>query len=462
MHTHRTALLAALAGTAAAPQALADTINVPAEAPTIQIAINLSSDGDEIVVAPGTYFESLTLLGKEVTLRSSGGPGATTIDGFGQFDSVIHAVSGETLNTVIDGFTITGGNADGIDDGDPVADERGGGLFVNGSSVTVVNCMFIDNVAANVGGAFYSNGGTASFTDCLFEDNQADLGGGTYINGATATFTDCDFVANDALTSSGGGMRSISSTTSVTRCRFEGNTTLESGGGIDFTGNLTVNACSFVANDALNGGAIFASGTATVRDSLVNGNSATNSGGGVYVNGSGNVTMVNATVVHNFGSGTALWNAGGTASLTNCIFWANVSNALGGSAVTVAYSVVAGGTGTNIDADPLFVDAAGGDTMTGTADDDLRLQAGSPAIDSGNSSAVTGQYPVDLDGNPRALDDPDTADTGLSVLGLAVDMGAYELQPTPSEPPCPGDINGDNAVNVSDLLVMLGAWGGCP
>jgi predicted outer membrane repeat protein len=225
---------------------------------------------------------------------------------------------------------------------------------------------------------------------------------------------------------------------------------------------MTVSACTFVGNDAFNGGGLFASGPATIRDSLFNGNSADNLGGGVYVNTSGDVSMVNVTVAHNTASTAGLWNAG-TATVVNCVLWANAGSALGGGP-TVTYSLVEGGfAGTgNVDADPQFVDPAGADTMIGTDDDDLRLSAGSPAIDAGDASAVTGQYPVDLDGNPRALDDPDTADTGLAVLGISVDMGAYEFQPGPPPPSCPGDIDGDNMVGVTDFLQLLAHFGACP
>ena len=69
---------------------------------------------DEIIVAPGTYFETINFLGKAIWLHGSDGAEVTTIDGTGFFH-VVRCVSGEGPNTILDGFTITGGNADGED-----------------------------------------------------------------------------------------------------------------------------------------------------------------------------------------------------------------------------------------------------------------------------------------------------------------------------------------------------------
>ena len=54
---------------------------------SIQTAIDNAVDTDEIVVAPGTYFETINFLGKAITLSSSGGAAVTTIDGTGFFTS---------------------------------------------------------------------------------------------------------------------------------------------------------------------------------------------------------------------------------------------------------------------------------------------------------------------------------------------------------------------------------------
>jgi hypothetical protein len=110
--------------------ALADTWTVDddgkADFDNIQAAVNASSDGDEIVVMPGTYTstadEVVDMLGKSVWLHSSGGQEVTIIDG----KSVrrgIYCGNGETSNTIIEGFTITNGSAD-----------FGGGMYNSSSS----------------------------------------------------------------------------------------------------------------------------------------------------------------------------------------------------------------------------------------------------------------------------------------------------------------------------------------
>jgi len=114
--------------------------------------------------------------------------------------------------------------------------------------------------------------------------------------------------------------------------------------------------------------------------------------------------------------------------------------------VQVSYSLVQGGLagGTNItNADPQFNDANGADDVIGTADDDLRPQATSPAIDAGNNAAVPQDaadldddddtdevLPMDMDFNVRFADIPTVANTGNGTAPI-IDMGAYEAYPNP-------------------------------
>jgi hypothetical protein len=80
------------------------TINVPADVPTIQQAINAARSGDIINVAAGIYSETLTI-NKAVTVQGAGS-GSTTINGVSSTD-VISIDGGKVV--VISGITLQGG-----------------------------------------------------------------------------------------------------------------------------------------------------------------------------------------------------------------------------------------------------------------------------------------------------------------------------------------------------------------
>src|SRR5438093_5325639 len=103
--------------------ARAATINVPAGQPTIQAAINAASNGDTVLVAPGTYRENINFMGKAVTVTSSGGPAVTTIDGSAA-GSVVTFDTNEARSSLLSGFTITNGL------GGSSSSYSGGGIYV--------------------------------------------------------------------------------------------------------------------------------------------------------------------------------------------------------------------------------------------------------------------------------------------------------------------------------------------
>jgi hypothetical protein len=84
------------------------TIHVPADRPTIQAAIDAAQNGDTVLVAPGTYYESLQVQNKSITVRSDKGAAQTILDG-GKKDVVANIYASIGFNITLDGFTIQNG-----------------------------------------------------------------------------------------------------------------------------------------------------------------------------------------------------------------------------------------------------------------------------------------------------------------------------------------------------------------
>lgn len=129
-------------------------------------------------------------------------------------------------SAILDGFTITGGNADGID-----ASASGGGMYNDTSSPTVTNCTFSGNSAASYGGGMYNDAASPVVTNCTFDNNSATTDGGGMLNADSAApqVINTTFTANTAG-SHGGGMLNAFCTPTVTNCTFTGNTSGSSGG----------------------------------------------------------------------------------------------------------------------------------------------------------------------------------------------------------------------------------------
>jgi len=285
MSTNKLATLAVTIGTAfvgAVRAGAAATLHVPGDFATIQACIDAAvSDVDECVVAPGTYHETINFLGKAITVRSSGGRDVTTIDATGLNGSVVTCASGEGPDTVLDGFTITGGT--GTDVG---GSTYGGGMHNDHSSPTIADCIFIRNSAwYGAGGGMYNNGGSPTVTNCTFSLNGATTGngGGMYNYYSSATVVNCVFSGN-MTTSAGGGMLNDHSAAAVANCTFTGNNAYAGGGISNIGGSPTVTNCRFNTNVAAdgNGGGMFNfDSSPTVIDCAFVENKAT-FGGGMY------------------------------------------------------------------------------------------------------------------------------------------------------------------------------------
>ena len=151
--------------------AYAGTIFVPKQMPTISEAINSATDGDTILVAPGVYNETINLRGKAITVSSTKGRDSTIIDAQG-ISTCVMFTTGETNDTVLRGFTLTGGIGALHEDG-----RFGGGIFLHGSSPTIENCAIVNN-QADWGGGLHNLQSSPHLINCHFEGNTAAYNGG--------------------------------------------------------------------------------------------------------------------------------------------------------------------------------------------------------------------------------------------------------------------------------------------
>ena len=309
----------------------------------------------------------------------------------GYEENIYHVVTsnGTAAAAVLDGFVISGGNADQSSNND-----RGGGLFNDGGGPTVRNCRFEANSVGGkgngIGGAIYDNAGSMQIIACQFVGNRAFSGA---LHGGAAIY------------SSSGSPVIVSSL-------FDGNSAEPGGGALDLW-----------------------LGTPTIINSIFINNTATGAGGAIR--NVGNVpTIINCTFANNSApaNGSAMVNttwfgADSLPVVTNSIFWGNTSSGgadvitdTGTSVTTLNYSCLEGGWGGagvfNTSGDPLLTNPAGGN---------VRLQSmSSSAYNAGSNAALpTDIGDVDGDGDVDEILPLDFYG-GVRIQFNTVDMGAAE------------------------------------
>ncbi len=274
----------------------AEDIYVPDDWPAIQTAIDNAAGGDTVIVRPGTYVENIDFKGKWITLRSEFGPKVTIIDG-NQAGSVVTFQSGEDYDTVLDGFTITNGDAG-----------SGGGILCRYVYPTIQNNIITGN-NGYYGGGLYGFASDADIIGNTFHANTAVAGGGLCIHGSSPWLWNNVIVGNSSAWS----------------------------GGIEFYGSYAV-----------------------VRSCTICQNSASNDGGGLYCWGGSDVYVTNTIFWANSATdGKEIWIGKTASPSTLDISYTDVEG--GQASVYVDPGCTLNWGAAMIDADPLFVDPAEND-----------------------------------------------------------------------------------------------------
>jgi len=318
--------------------------------PDLQKALGLASPTDQIWVAKATNpyvpdngtgdrtatFQLITgvaiyggFLGMEMNLSErdwllnetilSGNIGAPGVD----TDNSYHVVSacGVGTTAILDGFTITKGQADGTG-----LANQGGGVHIFGvacedpNTPQIANCTFFDNYAEDHGGGVNDHGG-ATLTKCVFRENHSDnFAGGLYTHTSiSSVVTNCDFYLNTAVNEGGGAYVKLNTTgpePTFTDCTFSGNQAQQGGGmycGVARSPTLT--NCTFTDNSA--GGRF--------------------GGGAMYIDVDGAPTISDSTFTDNFSKlfglayGGAIYILAASPIFSNCMFVGGSADRYGGA-----------------------------------------------------------------------------------------------------------------------------------
>ncbi len=364
---------------AAVASASSDTWTVDddgsADFETIQAAIDESSNGDTIEVYPGWYSgtgnQVIDSLGKSITIRASGTPEETIIDGEGA-RGVVQCASGEGAGTIIEGFTITGGSA-----GD------GGGIYCSGGSPTITDCTISGNTSTGDddwgmwtggGGGIFCSTSSPTISGCEISGNTStDEGGGIYFLDesyygdppATSPLVVNCMITNNSADGSGGGIGcSVADPETddprspvIQNCIITGNTAHKGGGVFGDRADsywdviapmIVLDGCTISDNVAstLGGGISLGESRPTINNCIVERNTASagieneTAGGGILLGTSCNATLTNCIIRDNTtpggGGGIGLYQS--TVSISGCTIETNL--ALGGGGLGGAESTL--------------------------------------------------------------------------------------------------------------------------
>lgn len=447
-------------------------------------------NGSETQLEQRNINNNLTVLSGEI-----GNPNDNT-------DNSYHVVTAENVDTstILDGFTVTRGNANRFIDND------GGGIFTESGNPTFRNLVITDNRADATGGGFFNADSNPILINVTFQANEAGDGGGMYNRNSNPQLTNVNFNNNKVVdVGAGGGLYNRDSSPILTNVNFIGNIAVDDGDGagmfLEGDSNPVLKTVVFDGNIAEgNGGGIATNSLGNKQPVLIDvifqNNQAGDNGGGFY--GADASPLINVSFLNNTAGTDGSGNGGGmynpsAKNLTNVLFAYNTASNDGGgmynteqgdAVVTNATFIgnsagVKGGAIRNAEtstgmADPIvrnsiiwannapegsqiynhrfFSGSVSNSIVQGDYEgkgnqnvdpqflEDFTLQSTSPAINIGDNAALPVDiYDINNNGNTSELI-PYDLNNGNRIVGGTVDLGVNEFGSNPTNPPDPDSL----------------------
>ncbi len=329
----------------------------------LQAALNIATEGDQIWVVEGTYNPSIPA-GREATFQLQTGVAiyggfigtetslsqrdweiyVTTLSGDigiegDNTDNSYHVVTGSGVDStaILDGFTITAGNANF----DPATSgfSKGGGMYNESGSPSLTNVAFTSNLAIS-GGGMYNLQSNPTLTNVSFINNNGSNGGGMYNDNSAPTLSNVSFT-NNSSQGNGGGMYNLQSNPSLSLVEFSSNNAGLWGGGMNNQSSHPVMLhVVFDSNEANYGGGVSNTNSSPTLDYATFNLNTAIVGGGMLNTGTSNASISNATFSENYASdmGGGMRNSGSDPSLVNVTFSGNIAVNSGGGMLNVSNS----------------------------------------------------------------------------------------------------------------------------